>query len=570
MPVHASPSRPSITTMETRSANAPPPTPSQPAVDADVYRGLLHSFDNGFCLIEVLFDEGRAVDFRFLEVNAVFEDQTGLHDATGRCIRDLAPHMEEHWFTLYGNVVRTGTPVRYENVSNELGRWFDLYVDRVGDPDAHLLAVIFRDITARKRADDNLDFLVRLSMRLAPLESERDIVDATTSALGEFLAVDRCYFVECDPGRELIIAGPNWCRPGTASVAGRYPLHDFGGLEWWRHYTSGNFAVEDVTLNAFTRSHARPYDALGIRAYLVQPFHREGDCAAALAVTESRPRAWRDDEMQLVEAVVARVWPLVERARSDLALAASRATLAAHALDLEERVKQRTALLEETAAELEAFSYSISHDLRSPLRAMRTYAGLLLDRCRGLVAREEATYLERIVEAADRMDRLIQDTLVYSSVSRTELPLERIELAPFIEGLIRAYPHLSDVAPGIHLAPRLGAVMANTTALGQCLSNLLGNAVKYVPAGVAPEVIVWMAASRDRTHLFVRDNGIGIAPMDRERIFDMFYRGDGPRCGTGMGLAIARRAAERMGGTVTLASGDGPGATFDLALGRAP
>lgn len=564
MPVHVAPSSSPPGTMEARSATS---SPGWAAGGDDLYHGLLHSFDHGFAMVEVLFDEDdRASDFRFLEVNAVFEEQTGLRDATGRTMRELVPHMDEHWFTLYGNVVRTGEPVRIESVSNELGRWFSLYAERVGDPAAHLVAAIFSDITARKRSDDNLDFLLDLSMRLAALEEEREIVETTTTALGEYLDVDRCYFVECDPARDLVCTSLNWCRAGTRSVEGRYALHEFGGIEWWRRYSGGDFAVEDVTRHAFTRDHARPYDALGIRAYVVQPFRREGDCSTVLAVTESAPRAWRPDEVQLVESVVARVWPLVERARADLALAGSRATLAAHARELEERVKLRTALLEETIAELETFSYSISHDLRSPLRAMRTYAGLLLDRRHERLGEEEAWYLDRIVEAADRMDRLIQDVLVYSSVSRAEVTLERIALAPFIEGIVRSYPDLSDARRAITLAPRLGAVMASAAPLAQCVAHLLGNAVKYARAGVPPEVIIWSTAAKGRTHLFVRDNGIGVAAEDRDRIFDMFYRGESPRCGTGMGLAIARRAAERMGGSLALVSADGPGATFDLEL----
>ncbi len=539
---------------------------AQPVGGNDIYRGLLHSYDNGFCIIEVLFDEGRAVDFRVLETNPAFEEQTGLRDAIGRGIRELLPRLEEHWFSLFGNVVRTGEPVRIESLASELGRWFDLYAERVGDPEANMVAVIFRDITAHRRGDENIDFLLRLSMRLAPLEAEREVIDATTSALGEYLAVDRCYFVECDPGKDLITASHDWCREGTESVEGHYVLHEFGGMEWWRQLTGGDVAVDDVKRNEFTRDHAHAYETLGVRAYLVQPFHREGDCSAALAATDSAPRAWRADEVQLLEAVVARVWPLVERARADLALSASRAALAANAHELEERVKHRTALLEETIAELETFSYSISHDLRSPLRAMRTYAGLLLDRCHGRLAQEEAWYLDRIVEAAVRMDRLIQDVLVYSSVSRAEVRLERIALAPFIEGIIRSYPELLAARRAITLAPRLGIVMASETPLAQCIAHLLGNAITYAQPGVPPEVVIWSTAARGRAHLYVRDNGIGVAAADRERIFDMFYRGEGPRCGTGMGLAIARRAAERMGGALTLISAEGPGATFDLEL----
>ena len=117
-------------------------------------RELFLAFDQGFCAIEVLFDEsGRAVDYRFLEVNAAFERQTGLHAATGRRMRELAPAHEEHWFRIYGDVAVTGTAVRFEQEAAALNRWYDVYAFRVGDPLLRHVAVLFNDISARKRAE---------------------------------------------------------------------------------------------------------------------------------------------------------------------------------------------------------------------------------------------------------------------------------------------------------------------------------------------------------------------------------------------------------------------------------
>src|SRR4051812_38555446 len=119
------------------------------------YRALFHSMDQGFCVIEVRFDDaGTAVDYRFLEVNAAFEQQTGLRDAQDRWMRELAPNHEDHWFHIYGQVALTGQPVRFENAANALGaRWFDVYAFRVGEPSLRRVAILFRDITQRKNTE---------------------------------------------------------------------------------------------------------------------------------------------------------------------------------------------------------------------------------------------------------------------------------------------------------------------------------------------------------------------------------------------------------------------------------
>jgi PAS domain S-box-containing protein len=118
------------------------------------YRTLFESIDEGFCIIELIYDERQEpVDWRFLEVNPSFEKQNGLHEVTGKRIRELAPDLEPHWFAIYGKVARTGEPVRFQNEAKALGaRWFDLYAFRVGGPGSHKVAVIFTDITERRRA----------------------------------------------------------------------------------------------------------------------------------------------------------------------------------------------------------------------------------------------------------------------------------------------------------------------------------------------------------------------------------------------------------------------------------
>ena len=118
------------------------------------YRILFNSTDEGFCLIEVLFDEReRPVDYRFLELNPRFQEQTGLVGAEGRTARELVPDLERHWFEIYGRVALTGESTRFENGSREMGRWFDVNAFRVGGDGSRTVGILFKDITDRKRAE---------------------------------------------------------------------------------------------------------------------------------------------------------------------------------------------------------------------------------------------------------------------------------------------------------------------------------------------------------------------------------------------------------------------------------
>jgi PAS domain S-box-containing protein len=115
---------------------------------------LFESIDEGFCTIEVLFDENeKPVDYRFLQISPSFERQTGIKNATGRRMREIAPQHEEHWFEIYGRIALTGEPMRFENEAKQLGRWYDVYAFRVEDPKRRRVGILFNDITERKRAE---------------------------------------------------------------------------------------------------------------------------------------------------------------------------------------------------------------------------------------------------------------------------------------------------------------------------------------------------------------------------------------------------------------------------------
>jgi len=240
--------------------------------------------------------------------------------------------------------------------------------------------------------------------------------------------------------------------------------------------------------------------------------------------------------------------------------------------DLEGKVRERTRELQETVSELEAFSYSISHDLRSPLRAMEGYAELLRDSYAERLDDEGRRLLERISRSAARLDLLVQDVLAYSRVANGQIELQAVTVEEVVREVLESYPQLKDKA-AIRLEGPMPPVLGHVAYLTQCVSNLIGNAVKFVRPGVPAAVRIWAEEEEDnqRVKICFEDNGIGIASNHFEEIFQIFGRIHGKSYeGTGIGLAIVRKAVERMGGAVSLTSEVGKGSCFCLHLRRAP
>lgn len=257
---------------------------------------------------------------------------------------------------------------------------------------------------------------------------------------------------------------------------------------------------------------------------------------------------------------------ITERRETEASLRRSEALLAEQNRHLEENVAARTAELDEKVRELEAFSYTVSHDLRAPLRAMRSYAELLEAEHGEGASPEAREYARRIVRGAERMDRLTQDLLLVGRLSGQALPLETVDLGGFLGQMLESYPDLSPDHADIVVRPPLHTVLANPAALTQCVSNLLSNAVKFVAPGRRPRIELWTEPRDGRVSFFVRDNGIGIDPRHQAKVFDLFYQIEPNARSTGIGLAVVRRAVERMGGSVEVESAPGRGSTFRLEL----
>jgi len=217
---------------------------------------------------------------------------------------------------------------------------------------------------------------------------------------------------------------------------------------------------------------------------------------------------------------------------------------------------------------MEEFSYSISHDLRAPVRAMQGYARAVLDDYGARLDDTARSYLERIVRGGTRMDRLIQNVLTYSRLSRREIQLHPVALDKLVHEIVNQYPEMQAARAGITIRGRLPPVMGHDASLSQAISNLLNNAIKFVPPGTFPEIRLWTEQNNGHVRLWIEDNGIGIRPEYQHRLFSLFERihPESKYEGTGIGLAIVRKAVERMNGKVGLASDGFTGSRFWIEL----
>jgi PAS domain S-box-containing protein len=373
------------------------------------YRTLFNSIDEGFCVIEMLFDENdKPVDYRFLEVNPSFEQQTGMPGAVGKRMREIAPKHEPHWYEAFGDVALTGKPVRFINEAKALDRWFDVYAFRFGGRESRRVALLFMNITERRRAEQ--------------------------------------------------------------------------------------------------------------------------------------------------------------------ALVTAKNQIGRHALELEQVVAERTGELRETIGELQGFSYSVSHDMRAPLRAMQSFAHYLVDEYGDKLDEQGVNYLHQIMRSAVRLDRLIQDVLSYTRILHSKLPLERVDLDRLVRDLIEVFPNGQPIKPEIQIKDPLPHVRGNEALLAQCVSNLLSNGAKFVSPGTTPHLEISAEAIDDASiRVWFKDNGIGIAPENHHRIFRLFERIHPTTQyeGTGIGLTIVRKAIERMDAQVGFESELGKGSNFWIQLKKA-
>ncbi|MGZ5545109.1 MAG: PAS domain S-box protein, partial [Limisphaerales bacterium] len=418
-----------------------------------------------------------------------------------------------------------------------------------------------RDISERKRAElerirenRRIKLLADAAHALLSLESPRKIVRSIFAQIGPELGLDVYFNYLVAPSGDVLEL--NSFAGVPKDVAKQLSKFPFG------QPACGAVAQQR---RGWVVSHLQdrkdPEFALvrqcGVRAYACNPLVAGKKLIGTLAFGSCAHEEFSEKEIKYLQTIC-----------DFVALAQERAL---HQQTLEHRVAERTAELQESIGELEAFAYSVSHDMRAPLRAMRSFARILLEDHRDQVNSEGTVYLEKISEAAKHMDELIEDVLVYTHIVRAEVKMEPVDLDKLVRHVIATYPQLKVNDAQIEIVGVLPAILGNNASLTQCVSNLLANAVKFVAPGVPARVKIWSESFDSNVRVWFEDNGIGIDNRILNRIFGIFERGTkGPEYeGTGIGLAIVKKAIERIGGTVGVESQLGKGSRFWIELRKA-
>lgn len=419
-----------------------------------------------------------------------------------------------------------------------------------------------RDITERKRAEERQAKLLQLAQTVNRAKALPEIYEAAVTAICRCLDVARASI--------LLFDDDNVMRFKFArGLSAEYRSAVEGHSPWKPDAVNPEaIFIADVAKEQLEPHLRQALELERIRSLAFIPLTCEGRLLGKFMVYHDAPHHFTAEELGIGHAIAGPVAYAVERRKSALALAQAKSQLEEHTRNLERAVAERTAKLRESVEELEAFSYSLSHDMRAPLRAITSFSEILESRFGERLGREGKDLLDRVISAAARLDRLIRDVLAYSRI--TLAPIERMPLdaEKLIRQIVNEHPSFQEPNAEIAIETPLLPFVGHEASLTQCIYNLLSNAIKFMPKGTKPRIRIWTEPVESYVRLWVEDNGIGIPAEAKNRMFLMFQRFHSSAAyeGTGIGLAIVRKAVERMGGKAGVESEPGKGSRFWLLL----
>jgi PAS domain S-box-containing protein len=500
------------------------------------FRNLFESMDEGFTECEIIYDAaGRPIDYRYLAVNPAFGKVSGrsVEQMQGRTVSEAIPGIEPFWIETYGRIVRTGKSERFANTVAALGKHFEVYAWRSGPG---RFAAVFGDVTERKRSEEALrESRAKLEAALASMTEAVFISDTEGRFIHLNGAVATFYrFPSKDECAKTLAEYP-------AVIDVFLPDGTPAPLEMW---AVPRALRGEVATNAEYTLRRKNTGETWIGSYSFSPI-RDPDGRIAGAVVVARDitdRKRAEEEIRLLNT------------------------------ELEQRVRDRTAQLEASNKELEAFAYSVSHDLRAPLRGIDGWTLAVIEdycsQCEKYKGKGRE-YLDRVRSETQRMGHLIDDLLQLSRITRAHMHRDAVDLSLIAESVAA---RLRETNPQRDLEfaiwPALTA-FGDARLLGVALTNLLENAVKFTGTRAHARIEFETANYQGQTAFVVRDNGVGFDMAYASTLFGAFQRlhSDSEFPGTGIGLATVQRVIHRHGGRVWAEAEPDRGASFYFTLG---
>ena len=409
------------------------------------------------------------------------------------------------------------------------------------------------DITERKQAEADTLFLLDLSDCIRLASDPDELTWAVAVALGEYLQTERSSFIEADPGRGRFSIHRDY-HLNLPSLAGTYRLSSLGTKIVSDSQAGHNTVVSDTSRDDRTAIYGEHYRRIGIGAFAATPLLREDRLVSALFVSTAEPHDWSEREVSLIAAAAERTWLAVERLRLNSALTQSEEALR----DADRRKDE--------------FLATLAHELRNPLALVRNVVSL--SQASGFSEAQQRWGRDVIDKQVGYLTRLTDDLFDISRITREKLGLhkEQVELCEIVKTAVdSSRPVIEERRHKITITLPESPVYveADRVRLTQVVMNLINNAAKYTPD--PGQISLTLGLQNDHAVLQVKDTGIGIAPEDLPRLFDLFYQADRSftraEGGLGLGLTLVQRILELHGGTVhAFSSGAKQGSEFVVSL----
>lgn len=491
----------------------------------ELYKVLFDLIDEGYCVIEMYIKPNEPLDYKFIEVNKIFETQSTLHNVKGKWMRELRPNQEEYWYEIYRDVALTGKPIRFEKQGKELmDRWFSVYAFRVGKPEQHRVAILFTDISYQKQVEEYDAVMRRSEERL------RLILDAVNFGTWEY----------------NLETGLTYHNLRHDRIFGYQELQ----LEWTLERKLNHVVPEDREMVRKAFEHADEKDELSVETqirwndgsihwiYLHGQFHFESD---------GKP-------IKIIGVV------------SDITVRK----------EAERALKESESRLHELNITKDKFFSIIAHDLKSPYNSILGFSELLVEKTQNKDYEEVEAYASVIQKSAWRAMNLLTNLFIW-----TKMQTGRMDFHPTEKDIVSLINESTELLIETALQksikiflfiPDSFHIVIDEYMISTVLRNLLSNAIKFTNQN--GKITISAIRKENELEISIRDNGIGIKQDSIEKLFRMDKNistlGTNGEDGSGLGLMLCQEFVSKHGGRIWAESEPGKGSNFIFTLPIVP